>query len=70
MAPQLRKNGLLNMIEWIDQSMKDKDGLYIYEVNSILGIKIRNTFKFHRWSQAWMFLALTELYKKKYSYDG
>ena len=51
---------LINIIEWINNTMLDKDNLYIYEINKFLCFKIKTRFKFLRWSQAWMFLALTE----------
>lgn len=50
----------------ICNEMLDKDGLFKFEVRKYSIFKIQNKFKFFRWSQAWMFLALSEyLFAKK-----
>ena len=54
---------------WINKKMLDSDGLYIYEIRNIFGLKLKNGFKFNRWAQAWMYLALTE-YLLMNNYNG
>jgi hypothetical protein len=45
----------------VNTMLDPKDNLFIYEIDKIGFIKIKCKYKFLRWSQAWMFLALTEL---------
>jgi len=51
---------LEQVVEWINNTMIDDDGLYIYEIRNVLGFKIKHKYKYFRWNQAWMFLALSE----------
>ena len=55
-----------SIYEWISNTMLGKCGLYYYEIRNIFGIKIKNRFKFNRWAQSWMYLALTEYYSVNY----
>ena len=48
------------MVEWINVTVLDDDGLYIFEIRNVLGLHIKHKYKYFRWSQAWMFLALSE----------
>jgi len=57
-SPDLNK-----IYKWIEDNMRDRDGLFIYEIRKLLGLKLKHKFKYHRWAQAWMFLALSEYYK-------
>jgi len=38
----------------------DNDGLFIYQIQKLIFIKYKSRFKYLRWGQAWMFLALTQ----------
>lgn len=47
------------IVEWTIENMQDKKGYFYYKKYSVYTIKI----PFMRWSQAWMFLSLTEFLK-------
>jgi len=51
---------LEQVVDWINNTMIDDDGLYIYEIRNVLVLKIKHKYKYFRWNQAWMFLALSE----------
>jgi hypothetical protein len=47
----------------LDTMVDKKDNLYIFEIRKTAFFRMQTSFKFLRWSQAWMFLSLTELLK-------
>ena len=52
-------------VEWVIKSMEYKEGQYTYLINSLPLIgRWRVKMPMIRWGQAWMFRALSELYRK------
>ncbi len=47
----------------LDTMLDKKDNLYIFEIRKFIFFRIKTSFKFFRWSEAWMFLSLSELLK-------
>ncbi|MFA7097784.1 MAG: hypothetical protein WC383_15055 [Gammaproteobacteria bacterium] len=52
-----------DIVAWINKEFLDEDGLYLFEKRKLGPLTLNCKFKYLRWGQAWMFLALSEYMK-------
>lgn len=56
-------NDLFKVVPWTLSKMRMKSGFYRYLIHKFGFLEIRSNIVYMRWSQAWIFLALSEAYR-------